>query len=188
MLGAAFQPEHYDVTKESRLTCATVNTYPSHMRALGTSILPSASKMCIFSSLLLEKNSTWKLVTLLDGSKPFFLSLSKYLLYDTYIYISIYILQKKKKARRASCDDIFYSVSHACERPQGWSFCTPRFWSGNRNCSGWETHEKQTTFHTVKSLHKHKQDGLSRHATCYCNACVNNLRICSVPTGCSFER
>lgn len=112
MLGAAFQPEHYDVTKESRLTCATVNTYPSHMRALGTSILPSASKMCIFSSLLLEKNSTWKLVTLLDGSKPFFLSLSKYLLYDTYIYISIYILQKKKKRQEEPAVTIYFTVYH----------------------------------------------------------------------------
>lgn len=73
------------------------------MHVLGTLILPSASKMCIFFFPLTrkkkkKKNSTRKLVTLLDGSKPSFspLSLSKYLLYDTYIYISIYILQKEK--------------------------------------------------------------------------------------------
>lgn len=71
------------------------------MHVLGTLILPSASKMCIFFFPLTrkkKKKSTRKLVTLLDGSKPSFspLSLSKYLLYDTYIYISIYILQKRK--------------------------------------------------------------------------------------------
>lgn len=163
------------------------------MHVLGTLILPSASKMCISFFPLTrkkKKKSTRKLVTLLDGSKPSFspLSLSKYLLYDTYIYISIYILQKRKGKKSQLWRYILQCIT--CLRTTA-ALVVPHTEILVRKLKlQWlrDTHEKQTTFCTIKGLHKHKEYGLSRHATGYCNACANNLRICSVPTGCSFER